>query len=350
MARYFDLTAAERPLAPARPARRGPPVRRPSHVAFEAKVSKREYEWLTTRPADLLGQSHSRYDAPDSTRGVRRGCGLWLRWSSCSSCSFVTGIVRRSSLATGRRWPHPTIPDAPPAVADIPPDYLALYQDAAARFGLDWPVLAAVGKVETNHGRNRNGCAPNFAGARGPMQFLEPTFVHAAKLAGLSDPDICDPADAIPAAAAYLKSNGAPADWQRALFRYNPADWYPPLVMGWAERYGYGARVVWPVEGGRISQGFGPTSFSCEPAGCFEGKCYPHFHDGIDIAALARHAGPGDRRRPGDDRRAIVRRCGRRRDRAQPWRPLPVRPSRDRLRRPGRGVGRRRASSSDPSG
>jgi murein DD-endopeptidase MepM/ murein hydrolase activator NlpD len=179
----------------------------------------------------------------------------------------------------------PDIPDTPPAVADIPSNYLTLYRNAAARFGLDWPVLAAVGKVETNHGRNQNGCAPNFAGARGPMQFLEPTFVHAAKLAGLSDPDICDPADAIPAAAAYLRSNGAPADWQRALFRYNPADWYPPLVMGWAERYGYGARVVWPVEGGWISQGFGPTSLTLEPAGCFEGKCYPHFHDGIDIAA-----------------------------------------------------------------
>jgi hypothetical protein len=179
----------------------------------------------------------------------------------------------------------PKLPDAPPAVADIPPRYLALYRDAAVRFGLDWPVLAAVGRVETNHGRNRNGCDPNYAGARGPMQFLAPTFVHAAKLAGISDPDICDPADAIPAAAAYLKSNGAPDDWQRALFRYNPADWYPPLVMGWAERYGYGARVVWPVEDGRISQGFGPTSFALEPAGCFEGKCYAHFHDGIDIAA-----------------------------------------------------------------
>ncbi len=177
------------------------------------------------------------------------------------------------------------VPDAPPAVADIPAQYLALYRDAAARFGLDWQVLAAVGRVETNHGRNRNGCDPNYAGARGPMQFLEPTFVHAAKLAGLTDPDICDPADAIPAAAAYLKSNGAPSDWQRALYRYNPADWYPPLVMGWAERYGYGALIVWPVEGGRITQGFRPTSFALEPAGCFDGKCYAHFHDGIDIAA-----------------------------------------------------------------
>lgn len=179
----------------------------------------------------------------------------------------------------------PKLPEAPPSVADIPVGYLTLYREAASRFGLDWLVLAAVGRVETNHGRNRNGCDPNYAGARGPMQFLEPTFVHAARLAAISDPDICDPVDAIPAAAAYLKSNGAPDDWQRALHRYNPADWYPPLVMGWAERYGYGARVVWPVEGGRISQGFGPTSFALEPAGCFEGKCYAHFHDGIDIAA-----------------------------------------------------------------
>ena len=214
---------------------------------------------------------------------MRRGCGC-----GCLLLLLVLLVLTGSTGILVGQWAAlatPDIPDAPPAVADIPPDYLTLYRDAAARFGLDWPVLAAVGKVETNHGRNRNGCAPNFAGARGPMQFLEPTFVHAAKLAGLSHPDICDPADAIPAAAAYLRSNGAPADWQRALFRYNPADWYPPLVMGWAERYGYGARVVWPVEGGWISQGFGPTSFTLEPAGCFEGKCYPHFHDGIDIAA-----------------------------------------------------------------
>jgi Peptidase family M23/Transglycosylase SLT domain len=214
---------------------------------------------------------------------LRRGCGC-----GCLVLLLVLLVLTGSTGILVGQWAAlaaPDIPDAPPAVADIPPNYLTLYRDAAARFGLDWPVLTAVGKVETNHGRNRNGCAPNFAGARGPMQFLEPTFVHAAKLAGLSDPDICDPADAIPAAAAYLRSNGAPAEWQRALFRYNPADWYPPLVMGWAERYGYGARVVWPVEGGWISQGFGPTSLALEPAGCFEGKCYPHFHDGIDIAA-----------------------------------------------------------------
>jgi murein DD-endopeptidase MepM/ murein hydrolase activator NlpD len=169
-------------------------------------------------------------------------------------------------------------------VADIPPAYLALYRDAAARFELDWEVLAAVGRVETNHGRNRNGCAPNAAGAQGPMQFLPATFAHAAKLAHIADPDICDPIDAIPAAAAYLQSNGAPARWDHALYRYNPADWYAPLVMRWAVRYGYGASVVWPADG-RISQRFGPTSITAEPPLCYEGTCYAHFHDGLDIAA-----------------------------------------------------------------
>ena len=169
-------------------------------------------------------------------------------------------------------------------IAGIPPAYLALYQDAAARFALDWEVLAAVGRVETNHGRNRNGCAPNHAGAQGPMQFLPATFAHAAKLARIDDPDICDPVDAIPAAAAYLQSNGAPKKWDHALYRYNPADWYPPLVMGWAVRYGYGASVVWPAEG-RISQRFGPSSFEGAPPLCYEGRCYAHFHDGLDIAA-----------------------------------------------------------------
>ncbi|MBI3746128.1 MAG: hypothetical protein HY264_06315 [Chloroflexi bacterium] len=67
LGRYFDLTAAERrSLLHARPGE-GLLFVGQSHVGFEAKVSKREYEWLTTRPADLLGQSHSRYDAPNST-------------------------------------------------------------------------------------------------------------------------------------------------------------------------------------------------------------------------------------------------------------------------------------------
>ena len=39
------------------------------------------------------------------------------------------------------------------AVADIPADYLVLYQRAGQRFGLDWAVIAAIGKMECDHGR-----------------------------------------------------------------------------------------------------------------------------------------------------------------------------------------------------
>lgn len=42
-----------------------------------------------------------------------------------------------------------------------------------------------------------------------------------------------------------------------------------------------GLRLLWPMAGGRVTQGFGPTTFALEPP---LGK-YAHFHTGIDIAA-----------------------------------------------------------------
>ena len=47
---------------------------------------------------------------------------------------------------------------------------------------------------------------------------------------------------------------------------------------------GGGGAVVWPVDG-VLTQGFGPTALSLEPPRCWGGRCYPHFHDGIDLAA-----------------------------------------------------------------
>jgi hypothetical protein len=65
LARYFDLTAAERrSLVHARPGEGLLFVGR-SHVAFEAAVSRREYAMLTTRPADLLA-ADQRYAPPDT--------------------------------------------------------------------------------------------------------------------------------------------------------------------------------------------------------------------------------------------------------------------------------------------
>lgn len=73
------------------------------------------------------------------------------------------------------------------AVADIPPDYLALYQQTGRRSGLDWPLLAAVGRVASDHGRLTTECVPDAAGAIGPMGIQRSTFAKAAGLAGLGE-------------------------------------------------------------------------------------------------------------------------------------------------------------------
>ena len=115
--------------------------------------------------------------------------------------------------------------------------YEMLYREAARDYGFseDWYILAAVGKVESDHGRN---LGPSSAGALGPMQFLPSTW-KAYGLDGNGDgvANIMDPEDAIPAAARYLRAGGAPEDWYAALYTYNRADWYVKKVLGVAEAY-----------------------------------------------------------------------------------------------------------------
>lgn len=133
------------------------------------------------------------------------------------------------------------------ALADIPPDYLDLYVGAAKVCpGLDWSVLAAIGKIETNHGRSTlPGVADgteNFAGARGPMQFLQPTFDsvvarHPLPPGGNNSPSPWNKHDAIYAAAYYLCDSGAPKDLRKAIFAYNHADWYVNDVLEQARKY-----------------------------------------------------------------------------------------------------------------
>ena len=115
--------------------------------------------------------------------------------------------------------------------------YRKLYKESAETYGFgeDWYVLAAVGKVESNHGESMG---PSSAGAMGPMQFLPSTWETAGVDGnGDGEANIMDPRDAIPAAAGYLESGGAPKDWYRALFTYNHADWYVVKVLGVAEGY-----------------------------------------------------------------------------------------------------------------
>jgi peptidoglycan hydrolase CwlO-like protein len=115
--------------------------------------------------------------------------------------------------------------------------YMELYRVSATNYGFgpDWYILAAVGKVESNHGQ---AIGPSSAGAMGPMQFM-PTTWETSGVDGNGDgvANIMDPEDAIPAAANYLEDGGAPQDWYRALYSYNHADWYVKKVLAVAEAY-----------------------------------------------------------------------------------------------------------------
>lgn len=133
------------------------------------------------------------------------------------------------------------------AIADIPDDYLALYQGAASVCpGLDWSVIAGIGKIETNHGRSplpgvHSGA--NYAGAGGPMQFLQSTFdgviaQHDIPPGGSNPPSRYNPHDAIYAAAYNLCDNGAQKDIRQAIYAYNHADWYVNDVLAQAAKYG----------------------------------------------------------------------------------------------------------------
>jgi hypothetical protein len=148
----------------------------------------------------------------------------------------VAGAVAGAALLAGGAGPGAM---GSPAIAGIPPAYLVLYEQAGTRFAVPWQVLAGIGKVESDHGRNPACYTPNSAGAVGPMQFLPPTFDEYASAAGVPAPSILSAHDSIYAAAAMLAHNGAATDIRGAVFSYNHLDSYVALVLAWARRYGW---------------------------------------------------------------------------------------------------------------
>ncbi|MFB7161108.1 NlpC/P60 family protein [Streptomyces sp. NPDC056242] len=127
------------------------------------------------------------------------------------------------------------------ALADIPRVMLALYQRAAPECrGLSWTILAAIGKVETDHGRHPTMISS--AGAVGPMQFLPSTFksyAHPVPAGGKNPPTPWDSVDAVYAAERMLCANGAKngRNLRSAIFSYNHADWYVDKVLKIAAQY-----------------------------------------------------------------------------------------------------------------
>jgi len=167
---------------------------------------------------------------------------------------------------------------------DIPGPALAAYQRAAsvmaetaAACKLPWTLLAAIGRVESDHGRydgavlGADGVSrPHILGvaldgsgglakirdtdggrfdgddiwdrAVGPMQFIPPTWALAGvdgDADGARDPHDLD--DAALAAGVYLCADGGdlsrPADQRTAVFRYNHSPPYVTLVLAYEQRY-----------------------------------------------------------------------------------------------------------------
>jgi len=96
---------------------------------------------------------------------------------AASAAALVAIVAAVILVAAGARVSAPSFAVNDPsgtALADIPAAYLAFYRGDGERYGLDWAILAAIGKVETDHGRSRLPgvqSGVNCAGAAGPMQF-----------------------------------------------------------------------------------------------------------------------------------------------------------------------------------
>jgi cell wall-associated NlpC family hydrolase len=115
---------------------------------------------------------------------------------------------------------------------------LPIWQAAGNTYGIPWPVLAAINKVETNFGSN---LGPSSAGAVGWMQFMPSTWARwgvDANGDGVADPN--NPTDAIFSAARYLAGCGGQFDIARAVYCYNHASWYVNEVLGLASVYSQG--------------------------------------------------------------------------------------------------------------
>jgi hypothetical protein len=135
------------------------------------------------------------------------------------------------------------------ARGDIPAQLLPIYRAAADTCpGLPWSVLAAIGKLESDHGRSpARGVTSgtSSSGTAGPMQIgiggRAGNVLARYAVDGTGDgiADVYNPADAIYTAANYLCRNGAQggADLRRAILAYGHADRFVDRVTKMATGY-----------------------------------------------------------------------------------------------------------------
>jgi cell wall-associated NlpC family hydrolase len=156
----------------------------------------------------------------------------------------------------------------------IPSDYLTWFQHIGQQFGVPWPILAGIGKVESNDGQSslpgvHSGA--NSAGAAGPMQIGiggaagntwggAPVHPAAQQVNGVATDEngdgtasVYDPPDAIAGAAKFLLRNGVQSNVQGAIFAYNHLQSYVDAVLQYANMYAKGGFTVTQVSTAAMS-------------------------------------------------------------------------------------------------
>jgi Transglycosylase SLT domain len=188
-----------------------------------------------------VGGTHGGRRGPDRSEPIIRRCLIAL----VVAVALLGGLAAAHGAHDVRAAQSASLPVAISG-PDIPPDLLPVYQAAAQTCpGLDWAILTAIGKVESDHGRsNAPGVhsGTNSAGAMGPMQFLAPTWDRFQTAApGHVIANVYNPADAIYTAAKYLCNLGAATSniirLRQAIFGYNHSWAYVDSVLGWADTY-----------------------------------------------------------------------------------------------------------------
>jgi len=131
----------------------------------------------------------------------------------------------------------------------IPSDYLVLYQRAGSAFNVPWTILAAIGAIESDHGRSQavgvHSGVNAFGCCAGPMQFNirngPPSTWQSYRVDGDGDGrlDPYAPADAIASAAHYIHAliEIARGDVARAIYGYNHSSEYVDDVLARAKTY-----------------------------------------------------------------------------------------------------------------
>ena len=175
----------------------------------------------------------------EAYRAISAGEFHWGRYLAQVEAKLAENGVAVALPHFGRFGPPPT-PKAK-AKAGIPGRARAAYLTGAGQCkGLHPAVLAAVGKVESDHGRSRlpgvrSGW--NRAGAAGPMQFGIGRGRAGNAWARYGRGNVYDLEDATAAAARKLCADGAPRNYRQALHSYNHSWAYVARVLAIARTY-----------------------------------------------------------------------------------------------------------------